>query len=143
MTKMKTKLKSGYTLHEGAQLPTRPVTVVEIMSDPRFAQGVADVRAQTLSGRLRSLEAHERPLGIFARTTVGSGRAAQAQAQGPTAKNKRTTDRARRLSARWSQRRFRRFPVRGAGPGDSRAHHRISARKYQSIAVCEISPSTA
>jgi hypothetical protein len=35
----------GYRLREGAQIPTRPVTVLEIMSAPEFALGVADARA--------------------------------------------------------------------------------------------------
>lgn len=42
---MREKLKLGYRLHEGAQVPTRSVSVVEIMSAPKFAKGVADVRA--------------------------------------------------------------------------------------------------
>jgi hypothetical protein len=32
-------------LRDHDQLPTVPVTIREIMSDPRFARGVADVRA--------------------------------------------------------------------------------------------------
>jgi hypothetical protein len=39
------KLKPGYRLRDGAQVPTRPVTLVEIMSGRKFARGVADVRA--------------------------------------------------------------------------------------------------
>jgi hypothetical protein len=35
----------GYRLREGAQIPTRPVTALEIMSAPEFAFGVADARA--------------------------------------------------------------------------------------------------
>jgi hypothetical protein len=40
------KSKSGYRLHEGAQVPTRGTTIEEIMSSPYFALGVADVRAR-------------------------------------------------------------------------------------------------
>jgi hypothetical protein len=43
MTKM--KLKPGYRLRDGDQVPTRLTTIEAIMSNPRFAQGVADVRA--------------------------------------------------------------------------------------------------
>ena len=35
----------GYRLREGDQIPTRPVTALEIMSAPEFALGVADARA--------------------------------------------------------------------------------------------------
>lgn len=38
-------MKRGYKLRDGDQLPTRVVTLEQIMSDPKFAQGVADVRA--------------------------------------------------------------------------------------------------
>ena len=38
-------MKRQYRLRDGAQIPTWPVTVQEIMSDPKFALGVADVRA--------------------------------------------------------------------------------------------------
>jgi hypothetical protein len=34
-----------YRLRDGDQIPTRPVTLREIMSDPKFALGVADARA--------------------------------------------------------------------------------------------------
>jgi hypothetical protein len=34
-----------YRLHGGDQIPTRSVTIVEIMSAPMFELGVADVRA--------------------------------------------------------------------------------------------------
>ena len=37
--------KSGYRLRKGDQIPTRTVTIVEIMSGPSFALGVADARA--------------------------------------------------------------------------------------------------
>ena len=43
---MKTKLKPGFKWREGDQVPTRTVSLWEIMSDPKFAQGVADVRAK-------------------------------------------------------------------------------------------------
>jgi hypothetical protein len=39
------KLGRGYRLCEGAQIPTRPTTIVEIMSHPSFVLGVADARA--------------------------------------------------------------------------------------------------
>jgi hypothetical protein len=39
------KRKSGHRLRDGDQVPTRPVTVLEIMSSPAFALGVADARA--------------------------------------------------------------------------------------------------
>lgn len=39
------KLKPGYRRHKGDQIPTRPVTILEIMSAPHFALGVADARA--------------------------------------------------------------------------------------------------
>ena len=39
------KRKSGHRVHDGDQVPTRPVTVLEIMSSPTFTLGVADVRA--------------------------------------------------------------------------------------------------
>jgi len=43
----------GYRLREGAQIPTRPVTALEIMSAPEFALGIADTRAgAALSPRL-------------------------------------------------------------------------------------------
>ena len=35
----------GYRLREGDQIPTRPVTIFEIMSAPEFALGVTDARA--------------------------------------------------------------------------------------------------
>jgi hypothetical protein len=41
---MREKLK--HRLHDGDQVPTRPATFEEIMSDPYFALGVADVRAR-------------------------------------------------------------------------------------------------
>ena len=37
--------KRGYRLRKGDQIPTRTVTIVEIMSGPSFALGVADARA--------------------------------------------------------------------------------------------------
>ena len=43
---LKEKTKRGYRLHDEAQVPTCPVTILEIMSDPYFALGVADVRAR-------------------------------------------------------------------------------------------------
>jgi hypothetical protein len=42
---MKQKLKPGYTLRDGDQVPTRRVSVEEIIRDPKFAQGVKDARA--------------------------------------------------------------------------------------------------
>jgi hypothetical protein len=42
---LKEKLKRGYRLREGSQVPTRLTTVEEIMADPYFALGAADVRA--------------------------------------------------------------------------------------------------
>jgi hypothetical protein len=42
---MRERLKRGYRLRDGAQVPTRPTTIDEIMSSPKFALGVADVRA--------------------------------------------------------------------------------------------------
>jgi hypothetical protein len=36
---------SEYRLRDGDQIPTRLVTIREIMSDPKFACGVTDVRA--------------------------------------------------------------------------------------------------
>jgi hypothetical protein len=41
----RTPLKRGYRLRDDAQVPTRPVTIREIMEDPTFTLGVADVRA--------------------------------------------------------------------------------------------------
>jgi hypothetical protein len=41
----KPKMKPAPKLCDGDQVPTRPVTIAEIMSAPRFAQGVADQRA--------------------------------------------------------------------------------------------------
>jgi hypothetical protein len=38
-------MKRGYRLRDGDQVPTKTVSIEEIMSDPKFAQGVADVRA--------------------------------------------------------------------------------------------------
>jgi hypothetical protein len=38
-------VKPGYRLRDGDQIPTRPVTVAEIMRRPTFALGVADARA--------------------------------------------------------------------------------------------------
>jgi hypothetical protein len=43
--RVKMKLKSGYRWFEGDQVPTRPVTVEEIMSSSQFALGAADARA--------------------------------------------------------------------------------------------------
>ena len=40
------KLKPGYRRHKGGQVPTRPVSIKEIMSAPHFALGVADARAE-------------------------------------------------------------------------------------------------
>jgi hypothetical protein len=37
--------RGGYRLREGDQIPTRGVTIPEIMSDPTFALGVVDARA--------------------------------------------------------------------------------------------------
>jgi hypothetical protein len=37
--------KRDYRLRDGAQLPTRPVTIQEIMGSDEFALGVADARA--------------------------------------------------------------------------------------------------
>ena len=39
-----TPLKRSYRLRDGDQIPTRPVSIAEIMSDPKFAQGAEDVR---------------------------------------------------------------------------------------------------
>jgi hypothetical protein len=38
-------MKRGYRLRTGDQVPTRLVTVAEIMQQPEFARGAADVRA--------------------------------------------------------------------------------------------------
>jgi len=38
-------MRHGYQRWDGEQVPTRPTTVVEIMSRPTFALGVADARA--------------------------------------------------------------------------------------------------
>jgi hypothetical protein len=38
-------LKPGYCWRKGDQVPTKHVTIIEIMSDPEFQQGVDDVRA--------------------------------------------------------------------------------------------------
>src|SRR5262245_2739600 len=38
-------LKPGYRWREGAQVPTRPTTICQIMASPEFALGVADARA--------------------------------------------------------------------------------------------------
>jgi hypothetical protein len=38
-------MKAGYRLRPGDQIPTRPVTLEEIMGRPQFALGVADARA--------------------------------------------------------------------------------------------------
>jgi hypothetical protein len=38
-------VKRGYRLRQGDQIPTCPVTINEIMSDPTFALGVVDARA--------------------------------------------------------------------------------------------------
>jgi hypothetical protein len=40
-----TKRKRTYRICEGDQIPTHSVTIQEIMSEPSFALGVADVRA--------------------------------------------------------------------------------------------------
>jgi hypothetical protein len=40
-----TPLKRGYRLRDGDQVPTVPATIREIMADPAFGRGVADVRA--------------------------------------------------------------------------------------------------
>jgi len=37
-------MKRGYRLRDGRQVPTRPATIHEVMSQPRFALGVADAR---------------------------------------------------------------------------------------------------
>jgi hypothetical protein len=39
------RLKRGYRWHDGDQVPTRRVTIEEIMAQPHFMLGVADVRA--------------------------------------------------------------------------------------------------
>jgi hypothetical protein len=39
------KPKPGYRRHPVGQVPTRPVTILAIMSTPHFALGVADARA--------------------------------------------------------------------------------------------------
>jgi hypothetical protein len=39
------KRKSEYRLRDGDQVPTQPTTILEIMSSPAFALGVADARA--------------------------------------------------------------------------------------------------
>ena len=38
-------MKSRYRLRDGKQVPTRPPTINEIMSQPTFALGVADARS--------------------------------------------------------------------------------------------------
>ena len=38
-------MKRGYRWHDGDQVPTRRVTIEEIMAQPHFMLGVADVRA--------------------------------------------------------------------------------------------------
>ena len=38
-------MKAGYRLRPGDQIPTRPVTIQEIMGQPQFVLGVADARA--------------------------------------------------------------------------------------------------
>jgi len=35
-------MKRGYRLRDGRQVPTRPATIHEVMSQPKFALGVAD-----------------------------------------------------------------------------------------------------
>jgi hypothetical protein len=42
---MMTKRKRTYELRKGDQIPTYQATIQEIMSEPSFALGVADVRA--------------------------------------------------------------------------------------------------
>jgi hypothetical protein len=39
------KLKPGYRLRDGDQIPTRPVAAREIMASPLFKKGADDVRA--------------------------------------------------------------------------------------------------
>ena len=39
------KRRHSDRLRDGDQIPTQPVTIREIMSDPKFACGVTDVRA--------------------------------------------------------------------------------------------------
>ena len=39
------RTKPIYRLRDGDQIPTRPVTIAEIMATPTFARGVEDVRA--------------------------------------------------------------------------------------------------
>src|SRR5262249_54965373 len=41
----RTKPRHPHRLRDGDQIPTGPVTLREIMSDPKFARGVADARA--------------------------------------------------------------------------------------------------
>jgi hypothetical protein len=38
-------MKTSYRLRDDEQVPTRSVTIVEIMSSPKFQRGVEDVRA--------------------------------------------------------------------------------------------------
>jgi hypothetical protein len=42
---MEPKMKPGYRLREGDQVPTRPTTALEIMSTRTFALGIEDARA--------------------------------------------------------------------------------------------------
>jgi hypothetical protein len=37
--------KRGYRLRDGDQIPTRPTTIIEIMSRAKFQRGVEDIRA--------------------------------------------------------------------------------------------------
>jgi hypothetical protein len=41
----KFEMKRGYRLRDGDQVPTKMTTVLEVMSQPHFALGVADKRA--------------------------------------------------------------------------------------------------
>ena len=45
MVKRRRQDKAGLRLRSGKQVPTRPVSIQEIMGQPQFMLGVADVRA--------------------------------------------------------------------------------------------------
>lgn len=75
-------MKPGYRLFQGDQIPTRPVTIQEIVAMPTFALGVADVRARrgVHQEKLRSM-GHQWTVGLRARAHVGDARAPAHPAQ--------------------------------------------------------------